>query len=244
MLIAVISLKKNKKTILAILLVVFLAVIALALNVERADAPNYDASQPPSKFGSKNSEEFDKSQHSLEDPGSIWVVVNKKRPLPDSYAPNDLDGDIRREPAKKLEELLKAAQNDGYSLYRISGFRSQENQTLTYNSYVSRDGQAQADTYSARPRHSEHQTGLAIDLGSGTCDLEACFGHTSAGKWLASNAHKYGFIIRYLKGKENITGYQYEPWHLRYVGIDLATELHKSGQTMEEFFNLPPAPNY
>lgn len=247
MLNAVISLKRNRKTILAILLVVVLATAALALNVKRADAPNNDSggsnksSRNPGSYGANS---FDKTQYSLEDPDSIWVVVNKKRPLPDGYAPTDLDGDIRREPAKKLEELLRAAQNGGHNLYRISGFRSQENQTLTYNSYVSRDGQARADTYSARPRHSEHQTGLAIDLGNGTCDLEACFGDTKSGKWLAAHAYEYGFIIRYLKGKEHITGYQYEPWHLRYVGVPLSTELYKSGQTMEEFFGLPPAPNY
>ena len=126
----------------------------------------------------------------------------------------------------------------------ISGYRSQYTQTSVYNSYAQKDGVTAADRYSARPRYSEHQTGLAADLGNGTCDLEICFGNTSAGKWLESNAHKYGFIIRYPKGKESLTGYQYEPWHLRYVGKELAIQIYKTNQTLEQFFGLPPSQSY
>jgi D-alanyl-D-alanine carboxypeptidase len=111
---------------------------------------------------------------------------------------------------------------------------------VLYNGYVAKDGQAAADRYSAKPGTSEHQTGLAMDvcLANSGCSLEQAFGDTPAGKWVAANAHKYGFIVRYLPGKDAITGYEYEPWHLRYVGIELATELQRNNKTMEEFFGL------
>ena len=96
------------------------------------------------------------------------------------------------------------------------------------------DGQALADTYSARPGHSEHQTGLAFDVGA----IDDNFGSTAAGKWLANNAHLYGFIIRYPKGKENITGYKYEPWDIRFLGIDIATKVYESGLTLDEYLGI------
>jgi D-alanyl-D-alanine carboxypeptidase len=108
-------------------------------------------------------------------------------------------------------------------------------------------GQAEADRTSARPGYSEHQTGLAFDVevSGGKCHLEKCLGETPDGKWVAANAYKYGFIVRYPEGKENVTGYDYEPWHLRYVGTDLASEMHtKSVQTLEEFFNISGGKNY
>jgi D-alanyl-D-alanine carboxypeptidase len=109
-----------------------------------------------------------------------------------------------------------------------------------YDSYVGQDGQEAADRYSARPGTSEHQTGISFDATSlsETCHLEICFETTPEGKWIAEHAHEYGFIIRYLKDKESVTGYQYEPWHLRYVGKELAAELKRTGLTMEEFFGL------
>ncbi len=181
-----------------------------------------------------------------DDPNSLKVVVNKKRPLPNNYVPNDLQGNLRREAAVASNQMTAAAANSGVSIKLISGYRSQSNQASLYNSYVKKDGQAAADTYSARPRHSEHQTGLAADYGNsnGECALEICFANTAGGQWLAANAHNYGFIIRYENGKTHITGYQYEPWHLRYVGVDLAKQIKSSGKTMEEFFGLPAAPNY
>ena len=109
-----------------------------------------------------------------------------------------------------------------------------------YDAYAARDGQAAADRYSARPGTSEHQTGLSFDVtaADGSCHLEVCFENTPEGLWVAENAHLFGFVIRYPEGKENITGYQYEPWHLRYVGPALAEQLHDTGQTLEEFFDL------
>lgn len=191
---------------------------------------------------------FDKTKFSLTDPGSIWVIVNKKRPLPSTYVPTDLTavagGQMRSEASVALKNLLDTAKNSDQPLSIISSYRSYNTQKTTYNGWVARDGVAQADTYSARPGHSEHQSGLAVDLGNGTCNLEICFGDTAAGKWLATNAHNYGFIIRYPNGKDNITGYQYEPWHIRYVGAELASELTKASQTMEEFFGLSGEATY
>jgi D-alanyl-D-alanine carboxypeptidase len=145
-----------------------------------------------------------------------------------------------------VKEMFAAAKNEGVTLVFGSGYRSAALQRQFYDSYKAKDGQQAADTYSARPGHSEHQSGLAFDLTSksGTCHLQICWEDTPEGKWVAANAYKHGFTLRYQKGKENITGYQYEPWHFRYVGKELATELYNSSQTLEEFFGYPPAPNY
>jgi D-alanyl-D-alanine carboxypeptidase len=205
---------------------------------------------------------FNRQQSSLDEPASIWVVVNKHRPLqPPSYAPTDLitptiplrlPGNkdemlLRSEPALALGEMYQAGKQDGLDLMVASAYRSYNYQKGLYNGYVARQGQAVADSQSARPGYSEHQTGLAVDLEptSRKCEVEACFADTPEGKWLAANAYKYGFIIRYPKDKQAITGYIYEPWHLRYVGKVLAAELHKRGNpTLEEFFNLGAAPDY
>ncbi len=197
---------------------------------------------------------FNKTQYSLSDPTSLWVIANKNRPLPLDYEPSDLvkpavrlnaqktsrENSIRAAAADALEKMLKDAEMNGFMLMLGSGYRSSGLQSTYYNSYVARDGQAAADRYSARPGTSEHQTGWAADVArvDRKCYLETCFADTDEGKWIAANAHKYGFIIRYLDGKEAITGYMYEPWHLRYVGQDLAQQIYESNQTLEEFFDL------
>lgn len=189
---------------------------------------------------------FDKTKYSLSDPASIWVVVNKNRPLsPLSYVPADLvsvgdNAQMRQEAAVALKKLRDAASSEDVPLSEvISGYRSYTYQTGVYNSYVKKDGEAKANTYSARPGYSEHQTGWATDLGTGTCDLQICFGETAAGKWLAAHAYEYGFIVRYTAGKESVTGYQAEPWHIRYIGTELATEMHAENiVTLEEFFDV------
>lgn len=200
---------------------------------------------------------FDRSQHSIDDPMSIWVVSNKLRPLnPVEFHPTDLvmpEGveneftqPLREPAARAVEEMLAGAQEAGLSFRIISAYRDVGTQRALYDSYVARDGQALADTYSARPGHSEHQTGLVADFDDyGGCYLNACFGETAVGAWLAEHAADYGFIIRYPEGYEHITGFTYEPWHFRYVGTDLALEMRETGvQTLEEFFDLPPAPDY
>jgi D-alanyl-D-alanine carboxypeptidase len=236
---------KRLLTILAVLLLVAAAALAVWRLPKTSDLKN-EQSETSSRT-SKNG--FDKKKYSLTDPGSLWVVVNKKRPLPGGFVPKNLvdtgNGEqLRHDASQSLDNLLTRAGSKGLNLYVISGYRSYGYQADVYSGHVNADGQEAADRYSARPGHSEHQTGLGVDLGSGVCDLQACFGQTPEGKWLANNADKYGFVIRYLKGKEPVVGYQYEPWHLRYVGKGLASQLHGSNQTMEEFFGLPAAPNY
>ncbi len=157
------------------------------------------------------------------------LVVNKTYPLPSSYAPG-----WETEASGPLWEMIAAAKSEGIKLWMTSGYRSYYDQQYIYNGYVKRDGQEEADTYSARPGHSEHQTGLAYDLNDLTWD----FGETPEGIWVAENCHKYGFILRYPAGKEDITGYKYEPWHIRYVGVEKATEIYESGLCLEEFLNI------
>jgi len=196
--------------------------------------------------------------HSIDDASSIWVVANKLRPLqPLKYVPSDLVTvpirHVNNQPLRKVASdavvaMLKAAKAEGAGeMQEQSGYRSYSTQVRVYNGWVAQNGQAWADRQSARPGTSEHQTGLAIDLSAypAKCSLQACFGNTPQGKWLAANAYRFGFILRYPQGKTSITGYDYEPWHFRYVGVELATEMHDTGyQTLEEFFGLPAAPDY
>jgi len=195
---------------------------------------------------------FNKKQYSTTDPTSTWIIVNKKHPLPAGYTPTDLvipNVPLRLSPqdeqmqvssdmAPALEKLVAGAKANGINLKLSSGYRSETLQKQFFESYSARDGEAAATKYSARPGTSEHQTGLAADLmaANDKCSLEICFADTPEGQWLAGHAHEYGFIIRYAKDKEKITGYQYEPWHIRYLGNDLASQLYSSGQTIEEFF--------
>ncbi len=197
---------------------------------------------------------FNKKEYSIDTPGSLWWIVNKQRPLPSGYVPANLvvpsvtqrlnkDSEqmhIGKPAAESVEALFSAAQQANVPLVLASGYRSEAYQRQLYNGYVASDGQEAADRSSAKPGTSEHQTGLAMDVCAinTNCELVQSFGDTPTGKWLAENAYRYGFVIRYLKGKEDSTGYQYEPWHLRFVGEKLAAELHRNGQTMEEFFGL------
>ncbi len=157
------------------------------------------------------------------------LIANKSYSLPADYAPG-----VNDEAYNALIEMEEAAAAEGLSIFLVSGYRSYDDQYAIYNNYVSMDGQAAADRYSARPGHSEHQTGLAFDLN----ELEESFEHEPEGIWLAENCHKYGFIIRYPKGKEHITGYMFEPWHVRYLGVELATKVYNSGLTLEEYFGI------
>ncbi len=179
------------------------------------------------------------------------IVVNKTYSLPNTYTPENT-----QEPATKdngienltvetldaFKELNKDAKRFGLKLWIASGFRSYEYQDKLYNKYASEDGVESADTYSARAGHSEHQTGLAFDLNTVTID----FADTKEGKWINENCYKYGFIIRYPKDKYEETGYVYEPWHLRYVGVELATELYNNGDwiTLENHFGITSKYDY
>jgi D-alanyl-D-alanine carboxypeptidase len=202
---------------------------------------------------------FDTTAQSIDDAASLWVVVNKQRPLAvQGYEPGDLvsvplpyinEPYLRQIASDAAVQMFAAITAEtGLSLQVQSSYRSYSTQESVYAGWVSSLGQAGADLTSARPGHSEHQTGLAVDVNAlpdQGCALEPCWGSTPHAAWIAENAHRFGFIVRYQDGMTPITGYEYEPYHLRYVGVELATEMKLTGiKTLEEFFGLPPAPDY
>ena len=160
-----------------------------------------------------------------------YLVVNKTYTLPSSYGNGLTNATI-----EAFNKMQAAAKVDGLNIYISSGFRSYSYQKNLYNSYVNRDGVVAADTYSARAGHSEHQSGLAFDVNT----INDSFANTEEGKWLNDNCYKYGFILRYPNGKSDETGYQYEPWHFRYVGVELAEKLYNNGNwiTVEDYFGI------
>ena len=160
-----------------------------------------------------------------------YLVVNKTYTLPSSYGNGLTNATI-----EAFNKMQAAAKVDGLNIYISSGFRSYSYQKTLYNNYVNRDGVVAADTYSARAGHSEHQSGLAFDVNT----INDSFANTEEGKWLNDNCYKYGFILRYPNGKSDETGYQYEPWHFRYVGVELAEKLYNNGNwiTVEDYFGI------
>jgi D-alanyl-D-alanine carboxypeptidase len=206
---------------------------------------------------------FDPPKYSIDEADSIWVVVNKQRQIstlkyqpaslafpafPKPKVQNPFGLQMREEAAVAAVELATAMAEAGKgTLILNSGFRTYKNQQGLYNRTRDTRGLAVAERLSARPGHSEHQLGLAADFsakGKG-CVIMVCFGKTEAGVWLADNAHEFGFILRYPKGYKSVTGFQYEPWHFRYVGVELATEMKTKGiKTLEEFWGLESAPDY
>ena len=161
------------------------------------------------------------------------LMASKQYPLPADYAPGE-----STEARTAFNEMAAAALLDNIRLVAFSTYRSFERQQELYTRYVNNDGQEAADRYSARPGHSEHQSGLAFDIGEENAEqhfARESFGETAAGKWVAENAHTYGFILRYPEGKEKITGYMYEPWHFRFIGKEKAQAVYASGLTLEEY---------
>lgn len=201
---------------------------------------------------------FDKSRYSIDNPLSQWVINDKLRPLnPIDYAPPDMVSApvkhisaplMRPAAAAAMVAMFAAASAEGAGDMQIqNSYRSYSTQLSVHARLVSQLGKAKADAQSARAGYSEHQTGWTADVAAypSKCNIQECFGTTPQGKWLAANAWKYGFVIRYPQGKQQITGYIYEPWHVRWVGTYLSTEMHNTGiTTLEEFFGLPAAPNY
>lgn len=188
----------------------------------------------------------------IDNPYEVLALVNKEHALPNDYLPTDLvvpdvrfpftenvpKKQLRKVAADALEELFKASDEANLDLFAQSGFRSYERQDAIFKQNIERHGEEHANTYSARPGESEHQTGLVMDVTNQAVNFELIieFDETKEGKWLENNAHNYGFIIRYPEDKEEITKYQYEPWHLRYVGIELANELYMNEQTLDEYY--------
>lgn len=178
----------------------------------------------------------------IEDPSSITVLVNKSHALPADYVPEDLVSipsfpnlQIKDDAVDDFENLLAAAKLDNVIIIPYSTYRSYDYQEGLYNKYLQTDSQEEVDTYSARPGHSEHQTGLALDVRSSSHWSNLT---DSDYEWMLNNSYKYGFIIRYPKDNSRITGYQEEPWHLRYIGIEHATKVHELGITFDEYCDI------
>ncbi len=194
------------------------------------------------------------------DPSSITVFVNKEYSLPRDYVPKELVTPnvifnlitydertlMRPEAAGALEQLFAAAKEDHVILYGISAYRSYQRQTSIFKNNIVKKGKTYTLRYSAVPGTSEHQTGLSIDVSAESQDfkLDNTFAKSPEGKWLAANAHQYGYIIRYPEGNEEITGYAYEPWHIRYVGKGLAEYLYTNHMTLDEYYHYSPSPNF
>ena len=219
--------------------------------------PLPSASATPSPTPTPIVPTFNKAAHSIDDPTSIWVVVNKMRPLkPTNFVPDLVAANVphifsptmRTEAGAALQRMFAASKAEGGETVQVqNSYRSFVLQTTIHNRFVASVGEAAADAQSARPGYSEHQTGFAVDVAAypSKCDLAACFGETPQGLWLAANGYRFGFILRYPADKTPVTGYIYEPWHFRYVGVELATQMHDTGvTTLEEFFGLPSAPDY
>ena len=187
------------------------------------------------------------------DPSSYTVLVNREYPMPEDYVPEDLvvpavefsytgiyeKSYMRKVAADAIKDMFeKAYTKKKYKLKVVSAYRSYSRQMAIYNNNVNTRGEEQTNQVSAKPGCSEHQTGLAIDISTDTvnCAIDNTFGESDEGKWVAKNCHKFGFIIRYPEGKSDITGYSYESWHLRFVGVNLASYLYKNQLTLEEYY--------
>jgi D-alanyl-D-alanine carboxypeptidase len=251
-----------QKKVFIVLVVVVLAVAGyLAFHKNSNSTSTNKSTSSSSTSPGTNPNSFNKQQYSLTDPTSIWVVVNKQHPLnPKDYAPADLvtpnvplrvpgnaSMQLRQASATALGQMFTAAKTQGVSLMLSSGYRSYAYQVSLYGGYVQSMGQAAADQQSARPGYSEHQTGFAADIEpvSRACELGQCFADTPEGNWLAANAYSYGFIMRYNASNQALTGYEPEPWHIRYVGVGLATEMHNTGiDSLEQFFGVSGGAGY
>ena len=225
--------------------------------------PTETPTPAPTDTPSPSPTPFNPQLYSIDAANSLWVVVDKQRPLnPKTYVPKSLvkpkfPGGVGQnpygirlaKPAGKAVVAMATAMNAAGAgvLVLSSTYRSYNTQVAVHDRDVAQLGLVAGENLAARPGYSEHQTGLAADLsaaGQG-CVIRVCFSNTKAGKWLAANAWQYGFILRYPKGRTATTGYQFEPWHYRFVGVELSTQMHLTGvAVLEDFFGLPAAPKY
>jgi D-alanyl-D-alanine carboxypeptidase len=248
----------------ALVIALVVAIVVLSPKAEPVAAPVPTTTKTPTKTPSPTptptpTPTFNKALYSIDDPNSIWIVSDKLRPLnPADWEPPDLvevpvdyvnQPFMRQVASDAVVQMFAAftAESGGLLMASQSAYRSYDSQVDVYNGWVSSLGQEAADLTSARPGFSEHQTGLSIDISAdpANCSLDQCFADTPQAQWLAANAWRFGFVLRYPNGYTQITGYEFEPWHYRYVGPELATELHDTGvMTLEEFFGLAAAPDY
>ncbi|MBR2066761.1 MAG: M15 family metallopeptidase [Solobacterium sp.] len=249
---------RMKPGLMVVLLAIVASLVSVGMYLFREYTEDDYAGRPPVLASSEEEtiQEVEEVEVSAEDDPrfkdteSILVIVNKKHPLAADYEPSDLvqvsvasNGVqmMRKEAADALAEMFNAASQEGITLVAGSCYRSYATQVDTYNYWASLYGQAEAERVSARAGYSEHQTGLAIDISdsSGATYLSQAFSNTAEGQWLYAHAHEYGFVLRYIEGKEDITGYMYEPWHFRYLGKEMAKEVHgQNGLTLEEYFGI------
>lgn len=205
-----------------------------AVSNDNVDTPTPDANPTNQAENNGMTSKTSKGYSITEVDGITYVdgvlIANKTYALPADYNPGAVDGEVM----EAFSVMQNAAAREGLNIYISSGFRSYETQNRLYNNYVAKDGKAEADRYSARAGHSEHQTGLCFDLNS----IDDSFAATPEGEWVANHAWEYGFIIRYPKGKEDVTGYMYESWHLRYLGKELAKKVYDSGLCLEEYYGI------
>lgn len=239
--------KRNiRRTVAILVLIALVFLVVLAVRHFTGAKPDADSSaQSAQQDGDAEGQGAKPVQND-----EFLLLVNKTHPLDKDYKPDDLtsikyyakDRDastrfMRKEPAEQFEKLVEAAKADGQTIVMTTAYRSFDFQKILWDNYVKKHGEAKANTFSAKPGQSEHQTGLCTDVSSPSVkyQLTTDYGDAPEGKWLAEHAHEYGFIIRFPKGKEDITGYQYEPWHIRYVGQPAADEIYKKGITLEEY---------
>ena len=193
-----------------------------------------------------NQKKFYKNIELIKNPDDILTLVNKNNKLPSIYIPADLveiptsmsyNGKfVRKEVLDAFSKLWKEAKKNKYKITIVSAYRDYEYQNKLFKQYVQEKGLKYALNCSAKAGHSEHQTGLAIDVMGSNGDYNL-FDESNEFNWMKEHAHKYGFILRYPKGKEHITGFKYEPWHYRYIGTTLATYLYENNLTLEEYFS-------
>ncbi len=228
--------KINKKKVLELIIIaaaLLVAIIVLVVVLATRPKPKAEEKETTTKVEEETTTEPEGPKIEVID-GITYVdgilIANKKHSLPEDYNPGEDPKAV-----EALWELIGAAQDEGLNIGNsYSGFRSYDTQNGLYWNYVDRDGQAAADTYSARPGYSEHQTGLAYDL----CTWDGGLVESEPeATWISENAHKYGFIVRYKDDKQSITGYMGEPWHIRYVG-DIATDIYNSGLCLEEYLGV------
>jgi D-alanyl-D-alanine carboxypeptidase len=255
--------RKLKFTVLIALIVVLVAACGVGTWYALREAPGTTSSSISKQSNTTSKPivsakpivpSFNKSLLSTSDPASLWVIVNKSHPIvPLGYIPSDIvvgpqGSAVSDRMLADLNTLLTTASQQGITLQISSSYRSYDNQAILYKNYTARYGQAAADTISARAGHSEHQTGLAVDIGGNSnpaCNFNACYGETVEGTWLAAHATENGFIVRYTPGNEAITGYNPEAWHLRYIGHELAQEMKKQNiSTLEQFFGISGGTTY
>lgn len=210
------------------------------------DHPDHTAAQTVGYVNIGLDREFYTGVEEIAAPDDLLVLCNKYRCLPAGYAPQDLalvdpgcaNGGaslyLRQEAATAFEALCRGAAGQGLTILGQSGYRSYEYQQQLYNGYVARDGQAAADTYSARPGFSEHQTGLAMDVCNGALPYTS-FGETAEYQWAKEHLHEYGFVLHYLPDSQWVTGYMTEEWHIRYVGAETAAAVYAAGITLDEY---------